>query len=83
MAERMKGAYDSIKNIMAPFVLHVNYKAASIYLQKAIEEPDSEAAVYVATLKKSLQLFSQRWLVASEFFFFSLLQRQFYLQVLN
>lgn len=69
MAERMKGAYDSIKNIMAPFVLHVNYKAASIYLQKAVEEPDSEAAVYVATLKKSLQLFSQRWLVASEFFF--------------
>ena len=58
---------------MAPFVLHVNYKAASIYLQRAIEEPDSEAAVYVSALKKSLQLFSQRWLVAGKSFchFFS------------
>ncbi len=73
MAERMKGAYDSIKDIMAPFVLHINYKAASIYLQRAIEEPDSEAAAYVAALKKSLQLFSQRWLVAGKLFcaFFS------------
>ncbi|KAJ4153896.1 hypothetical protein LMH87_010362 [Akanthomyces muscarius] len=74
MAERMKGAYDSIKDIMAPFVLHVNYKAASIYLQRAIEEPDSEAAAYVAALKKSLQLFSQRWLVADAYL--SLLERR-------
>ncbi len=67
MAERITGAYDSIKNIIAPFVLHVNYKAASIYLQRAVEQPNSDAAVYVATLKKSLKLFSQRWLVAGQF----------------
>ncbi|EGX93469.1 fungal specific transcription factor, putative [Cordyceps militaris CM01] len=66
MAERILGAHEAVKNIIAPFVLHVNYKAASVYLQRAVEEPSGVEAGYVATLKKSLKLFSQRWLVADE-----------------
>ncbi|PQK17042.1 hypothetical protein BB8028_0007g02410 [Beauveria bassiana] len=74
MAERIIRAHGTVRNIIAPFVLHVNYKAASIYLQQAIEEHDSEAASHVATLKKSLELFSKRWLVADVYL--SLLERR-------
>ncbi|TQW00600.1 fungal specific transcription factor [Cordyceps javanica] len=74
MAERIIAAHGALKNIIAPFVLHVNYKAASIYLQQAIEEPNGDAASYVATLKKSLKLFSQRWLAAEAYL--SLLERR-------
>lgn len=74
MAERILGAHEAVKNIIAPFVLHVNYKAASVYLQRAVEEPSGVEAGYVATLKKSLKLFSQRWLVADAYL--SLLERR-------
>ncbi|KAJ3496780.1 hypothetical protein NLG97_g2406 [Lecanicillium saksenae] len=74
MAERITYAYDAIKDIISPFVLHVNYKAASVYLKQAVEEPTSDAAHYVATLKKSLKLFSQRWSVADTYL--SLLERR-------
>lgn len=66
MAERITYAYDAIQDIVAPFVLHVNYKAASTYLKQAIEEPHSDATRYVVALKKSLNLLSKRWLVAGK-----------------
>ncbi|OAA60644.1 Transcription factor [Cordyceps fumosorosea ARSEF 2679] len=66
MAERIIGAHESVKNAVSPFVLHLNYTAASIYLQQAMAEPSSDAAGRVATLRKSLKLFSQRWLVAGK-----------------
>lgn len=68
MASRISQHFDLISGIISPFVLHVNYKAASIYIQQAIAHPDGDAAKHLAALKGSLKLFSRRWLVAGTLF---------------
>lgn len=68
MANTISEVYDAIGDKISPFVLFVNYKAASIYLEEAIARPDSDAVENFDVLKKCLKMFRRRWLVAGMFF---------------
>lgn len=54
----------SVLDEMSPFLLHLLYKVASIYLRINHATPIGSATDKVNALKDALRLLNERWLVA-------------------